>query len=79
MVLELAVKAACRFILTFNKHDFQGAEQFGLQAVNPGEFCKSLEHCHEYIEREASQIVHQGRGTWPNKRAFRSTNLLRPL
>ena len=42
MVLELAVKAACRFIVTFNKHDFQGAEQFGLQVANPGEFLRII-------------------------------------
>ena len=42
MVLELAVKAACRFIVTFNKHDFQGAEQFGLRVANPGEFLRII-------------------------------------
>lgn len=38
MVLELAVAAHCRFIITFNRHDFQGAEQFGIQVVTPQEF-----------------------------------------
>lgn len=42
MVLELAVKAVCRFVVTFNKYDFQGAEQFGLQVVNPGEFLRII-------------------------------------
>ena len=42
MVLELAVKADCRFIVTFNKHDFQGAEQFGLRVTNPGEFLRII-------------------------------------
>jgi putative PIN family toxin of toxin-antitoxin system len=38
MVLELAVAAQCRFIVTFNKLDFQGVEQFGIQVVTPQEF-----------------------------------------
>ena len=35
MLLELAVKAGCQFIVTYNSRDFAGIEQFGLQAVTP--------------------------------------------
>ena len=38
MVLELAVEAECEFIVTFNKKDFEGIEEFGLKAVTPKEF-----------------------------------------
>lgn len=36
MVLELAVAANCQFIVTFNRRDFVGAEQFGIKIVTPG-------------------------------------------
>ncbi len=42
MLLELAVKAQCDFIVTFNKRDFQGVEKFGLIAVTPNEFLVEL-------------------------------------
>lgn len=38
MILELAVKAQCDFIVTFNKRDFLGIEQFGVVALTPKEF-----------------------------------------
>lgn len=38
MVLELAVKAGCDYIVTFNKRHFRGCERFGVQDVSPGEF-----------------------------------------
>ncbi|GIX46104.1 MAG: PIN domain-containing protein [Candidatus Tectimicrobiota bacterium] len=39
MVLELAVHAACDYIVTYNKRDFAGAEAaFNLKIVTPGEF-----------------------------------------
>jgi len=38
MLLELAVKARCDFIITFNKRDFRGVEKFGLVVVTPQEF-----------------------------------------
>lgn len=43
MVLEVAVEAQCRFIVTFNTRDFAGVEQFGLQALTPGEFLALLQ------------------------------------
>lgn len=42
MLLELAVKAQASYIVTFNKRDFEGIDQFGLQAISPHEFLKEL-------------------------------------
>jgi putative PIN family toxin of toxin-antitoxin system len=42
MVLELAVKARCEFIVTYNQKDFKGVEQFGIQVVTPFEFRQKL-------------------------------------
>lgn len=42
MVLEVAVKAACHYIVTFNRRDFAGVEQFSLEVVTPGEFLKRI-------------------------------------
>ena len=38
MVLEVAVEAGCRYIVTFNLGDFAGVEKFGLQAITPAVF-----------------------------------------
>jgi putative PIN family toxin of toxin-antitoxin system len=39
LVLELAVKARCDYIITYNKRDFQGVQQqFGIQVIDPREF-----------------------------------------
>jgi predicted nucleic acid-binding protein len=42
-VLELAVAAGCKVIVTHNTKDFRGAERFGITIVTPGEFLVSLE------------------------------------
>ena len=42
-VLELAVAAGCRFIVTHNIRDFSGADRFGVSIVTPGEFLRLLE------------------------------------
>ncbi|NJM74421.1 MAG: putative toxin-antitoxin system toxin component, PIN family [Acaryochloridaceae cyanobacterium RU_4_10] len=42
MVLELAVKARCDSVVTYNLRDFVGIEQFGLSAITPAEFLKSI-------------------------------------
>ena len=42
MVLELAVKAECHFIVTFNERDFAGIEQFGLEALTPAGFLRRI-------------------------------------
>lgn len=38
MILEVAVKARCRYIVTYNKRDFRGVERFGIEAVTAREF-----------------------------------------
>ena len=42
MVLELAVKAKCDFIITYNQRDFKNASSFGVEVLNPGEFLKLI-------------------------------------
>jgi predicted nucleic acid-binding protein len=42
MVLELAVEAACDFIVTHNRRDFAGTERFGVRVVSPREFLKRI-------------------------------------
>jgi len=42
MVLELAVTAGCRYIVTFNERDFGDIERFGLQAIRPIEFLRII-------------------------------------
>lgn len=40
MVLELAVAAGARHIVTHNTKDFRGAERFGVRALAPREFLR---------------------------------------
>jgi putative PIN family toxin of toxin-antitoxin system len=42
LVLELAVAAGCRYIVTHNLRDFRGTEQWGIAAVTPGDFLKLI-------------------------------------
>jgi putative PIN family toxin of toxin-antitoxin system len=42
MVLEVAVAAGCEAIVTHNRRDFRGIEQFGLEALTPQEFLKRI-------------------------------------
>ncbi len=42
MVLELAVKAGCEFIVTFNGRDFAGVEEFGIRALPPAAFLREI-------------------------------------
>jgi len=42
MVLELAVEAQCQYIISFNRRDFAGVEQFGLQVLTPQEFLREI-------------------------------------
>jgi putative PIN family toxin of toxin-antitoxin system len=42
MVLELAVSADCKIIVTFNKKDFRGAEKFGIRIMTPQEFLRQI-------------------------------------
>jgi len=41
-ILELAVEAACDFIVTFNLRDFAGSEKFGVRVITPREFLRIL-------------------------------------
>ena len=42
LILELAVAAGCRYIVTHNLRDFRGMEQWGIAAVRPGDFLKLI-------------------------------------
>ncbi|MGB7414996.1 MAG: putative toxin-antitoxin system toxin component, PIN family [Thermosynechococcaceae cyanobacterium] len=42
MVLELAVKAGCDSVVTYNARDFGGIEKFGLRTISPSQFLQSL-------------------------------------
>ena len=42
MVLELAVAAECKYIVTYNKRDFRGTERFGISVVSPLEFLQTI-------------------------------------
>ena len=42
MVLELAVSGRCEAIITYNKKDFVGGDQFGLRVITPKEFLEEL-------------------------------------
>lgn len=42
MVLELAVKAKCQYIVTYNKQDFEEIEAFGIEALDAREFLKQI-------------------------------------
>jgi putative PIN family toxin of toxin-antitoxin system len=42
MVLELAVKAECDSVVTYNIRDFVGIERFGVRAITPAQFLESI-------------------------------------
>jgi putative PIN family toxin of toxin-antitoxin system len=42
MVLELAVTAACKYILTYNLNDFKGSEKFGIEVITPKAFVEMV-------------------------------------
>ena len=42
MVLELAVTAGCKYILTYNLNDFKGSEKFGIEANTPKAFLEMV-------------------------------------
>jgi putative PIN family toxin of toxin-antitoxin system len=41
-VLELAVEAGCKIIVTHNVKDFAGTKDFGVEVVTPGEFLRRI-------------------------------------
>ncbi len=43
LILELAVAAGCRYIVTHNLRDFRGMEPWGIAAVTPGDFLKLMD------------------------------------
>jgi hypothetical protein len=43
MVLEAAIASGSRWIVTHNIKDFAGASGFGIHAITPGRFLKTLE------------------------------------
>ena len=42
MILELAVNAGCKYIVTYNKRDFRGVETFGIEVVTAKEFLEKI-------------------------------------
>ena len=42
-ILELAVAADCRYIVTHNIRDFRGSEKWGIVAITPSDFLKLVE------------------------------------
>ncbi len=42
MVLELAVTAGCKYILTYNLNDFKRSEKFGIEAITPKAFLEMV-------------------------------------
>ncbi len=42
MVLELAVSAGCDIIVTYNKEDFKGVEQFGIRVLTAQELLREI-------------------------------------
>jgi len=42
-VLEVAVAAGCKYIVTHNVRDFAGAERLGVTILRPGQFLRHLE------------------------------------
>lgn len=42
MVLELAVAAGCEIIVSYNKGDFVGVEQFGIRVMTAQEFLQEI-------------------------------------
>jgi putative PIN family toxin of toxin-antitoxin system len=42
LILELAIAAGCRYIVTHNLRHFRGTEPWGVAAVTPGSFLKLM-------------------------------------
>jgi predicted nucleic acid-binding protein len=42
LVLELAVAAGCRTVVTYNVRDFRGGQSLGVSAQRPGAFLKAI-------------------------------------
>ena len=42
MILELAVTARCKYIVTYNIRDFKGVEQFGIKVLSAKDFLNKI-------------------------------------
>ncbi len=42
LLLELAVKAQCGYVVTYNQRDFRGSEKFGVAIVTPGQLLHTI-------------------------------------
>jgi putative PIN family toxin of toxin-antitoxin system len=42
LVLEAAVAGGCEAIITYNRRDFAGAENFGVRILTPGQFLRRI-------------------------------------
>ncbi len=42
LILELAVSAQCRYIVTHNINEFAGIDRFSIEAVTPGKFLRII-------------------------------------
>ncbi|HET6528298.1 MAG TPA: putative toxin-antitoxin system toxin component, PIN family [Balneolaceae bacterium] len=42
MILELAIRARCKYIVTYNKQDFQGVNQFDIKLATAKEFLEII-------------------------------------
>lgn len=43
LLLELAVSAQCKYIVTHNVRDFKGSDKFGVKVVTPKEFLQTID------------------------------------
>jgi hypothetical protein len=43
LILELAVAAGCRYIVSHNIRDFQGVKRWGIEALTPGRFLHRID------------------------------------
>ncbi|WP_395085408.1 putative toxin-antitoxin system toxin component, PIN family [Gracilimonas sp.] len=43
MILELAVRANCKYIITYNKADFQGVDKFDIELATAKEFLQIIQ------------------------------------
>lgn len=41
-ILELAVESQSEYIITYNKKDFKGSEQFGIKILDPKEYLQKI-------------------------------------
>jgi len=42
LILELAISASCKYIVTHNISDFKGSEKFGITALTPAAFLEMI-------------------------------------